>query len=479
VKRTALLLALLLTAACGSTVQQTGGTAAGVEAGDDVSSGDELSAASGTSDSATDGTAAPGAAPNGNARTRVTASQRAQAAANQAAGSRGGAVKVGIRYPSNSSGLIGTLGFADIDPGDSKAMAQTVVEDINTRGGIAGRKIEPVYFPFDVTASTAPGGGDAENQKACSAFTEDTKVFAVVSPIVSGEVLQNCLAQRGVAFVDENWNYIDAYSAGYWTPAYPDTVRSFPALVDRLVATGFITRTAKIGAVYQDLKNRKKVVDQALRPALARHGLKLDATVAWTPQGADAFASGVLRFQAAQITHVFVLDPGGLETFGWMAEAESQGFRPKYALDTRNYPFLQQGQSPPAQLANARGIGWVPAADVGVQPDAELTPAERRCLGVVAKAGQDMQDATNVRVAFAYCNTLEFLKAAAGDASTDLSFASVQRGGEGLGDRFTPVGTFAVRFGPGRHDGAIAARDFAYDTGCSCFRYTGPVFSFG
>jgi ABC-type branched-subunit amino acid transport system substrate-binding protein len=478
-RRLAVLLVLALTAACGSTVQQSGGTASGarVQTG---GGGDELSAdteSTGSTDATTAGAAAPGATRGAT----VSASSRGLAAATQAAGARGGSVRIGIRYPDNSAGLITTVGFSGVNPGDSRAMAQTVVDDMNARGGIAGRKIEPVYNAFDVTASTAPGGSDAEQQKACSAFTEDTTVFAVVSPIVSGEVLQTCLAKRGVVFVDENWNYFttDMSAAGYWDPGYPNPMRSVPALVDRLVATGFLAKGAKVGAVYQDLPNRKPVLDQALRPALARHGLKVDDTVAWTAQGANALAAGVLQFRSSGITHVFVLDPGGLETFGWMAAAESQGYRPKYAIDTRNYPFLQQGQSPAAQLANARGIGWIPSADVGVQPESELTAAERRCLGVVAKSGQNLGDATNVRVALAYCDTLEFLKQAAGDASTALTLSTVRTGGEALGDRYVPTGTFGARFGPNRHDGASGARDLAFDASCTCFRYTGPVFSIG
>ena len=480
-RRVALVLLLALTAACGSTVQQVGQTSVaggGLEGVEDAAEDTTAGELGETALETTDATTGPAARRPAGAGTVPGA---AQAAAVQAAGTRGGAVKIGIRYPNNSGGLLTTFGFSSVDPGDSKAMAETVVADINSRGGIAGRRIEPVYFPFDVTASIAPGGGESENQKACSAFTEDNKVFAVVSPILSGEILETCLAKRGVVFVDENWNYYDpgASGPGYWTPAYPDPVRSVHALVDRLWATGFLAPGSKVGAVYQDLPNRKRVLEAGLRAGLARHGLKIDDSVGWSGRDSSQLAAGVLKFRSTSITHVFVLDPGGLETFAWMTEAEGQAFRPKYAIDTRNYPFLQQGQSPPAQLANARGIGWVPAADVGVQPAEELNAAERRCLGVVAKAGQNMNDATNVRVALAYCETLEFLKTAAGDASTELTLATVQRGGEALGDRFGPIGTFRIRFGPGRHDGAAGARDLAYDVGCSCFRYSGPVFAIG
>ena len=468
-------------AGCGSTVQQVGQSAVAGGAVERVQAGAEATTGSELGETILE-TSAPTAEVGARRSTGAApVPAAARAAVTQAAGTRGGTVKIGIRYPDNSGGLLTTFGFSGVNPGDSKAIAETVVADVNSRGGIAGRRIEPVYFPFDVTGSIAPGGGDAENQKACSAFTEDNTVFAVVSPIISGEILETCLKKRGVVFVDENWNYYDPGTAGpgYWTPAYPDPVRSVHALVERLWATGFLAPGSKVGAVYQDLPNRKRVLEAGLRAALARHGLKIDDSVGWSGRDSSQLAAGVLKFRSTSITHVFVLDPGGLETFAWMTEAEGQAFRPKYAIDTRNYPFLQAGQSPPGQLANARGIGWVPAADVGVQPVEELTAAERRCLGVVAKSGQNMSDATNVRVAFAYCETLEFLKTAAGDGSAELTLASVQRGGEALGDRFVPMGTFRTRFGPGRHDGASGARDMAYDTGCDCFRYSGPVFPLG
>ena len=463
------LLALGL-AACGSTVPSASRPARdAIEAGSGIADAPLDNAAGATV--ATDAAGSPLVAGT------LTSPRKVTSAATT--GVRGTTVDIGVRVPVNSNGLLTGAGLNGVHPGDSQAMAQTVVDDINARGGISGRKINPVYVPFDVTASTTPGGSDSEQQKACSGFTEDHKVFAAVSPIVSGQVLQSCLATRHVVFVDENWNYFDTdiSADNYWDPAYPDPLRSVPALVNRLVAVGWLGPGAKVGAVFQDLANRVTVLDKALRPALARHGLKVDATVAWTAQHVDALAGGALKFRAAGITHVFVLDPGGLETFGWMAAAESQAYRPKYAIDTRNFPILLQVSSPNAQVANARGIGWVPSADVGARPDGEMSAAERRCRGIVAKAGQDMNDPTNLRVAFAYCDTLEFLKTAAGTAT--LTLANVKVGGEGLADRYAPTGTFAAHFGPHHHDGASLARDLVYDGGCTCFRYTGAPFPIG
>lgn len=474
----ALAVAVLVVAAsgCNSTTRTGAQAVNGVRSGDRI--GPEGVDAAATTPDGTGATKTSTAASNATAAERAAAARAAAGAAGKQAAN--GTVKIGVRYPNNSQALIASVGFSGVNPGDSKAMAQAVVDDVNAHGGIAGRRIEPVYFPFDVTGSTAPGGGDSEQQKACATFTEDNLVFAVVSPIISGPILQDCLNKEGVVFVEDNWGFFDPTTAGpgYWNPSYPDAVRGVSALVDRLVTDKVLGPAAKIGAVFQEYPDRRRVLEQGLRPALARHGLKIDDTVAWTASNAQQLSVGVLRFKTEGVTHVFILDPSGLETFGWMTESESQTYRPKQLIDTRNYPFLQAGQSPAAQLENTRGIGWVPSADLGLQTDAERSSADKHCLAVVAKAGQNMNDATNVRVAMAFCDTFDFLKRAAGSASP-LTLAAVRSGGEAMGDHFVPTGSFATRFGPGRHDGAAAARDLVFDGPCGCFRYSGPVFSIG
>lgn len=61
----------------------------------------------------------------------------------------------------------------DVGYGDHQAHYQLVIEEINARGGILGRAIEPVYrlvSPVDAAAADL----------ACAEFTEDEEVFAVL-----------------------------------------------------------------------------------------------------------------------------------------------------------------------------------------------------------------------------------------------------------------------------------------------------------
>jgi hypothetical protein len=82
--------------------------------------------------------------------------------------------------------------FVDNNHGDQDAALDAVVEYINANGGILGRSIEVVkrvYCPID---PTAPNGSLA----ACTAFTEDDEVFAVLGVFIdfSGEA-QLCLSR--------------------------------------------------------------------------------------------------------------------------------------------------------------------------------------------------------------------------------------------------------------------------------------------
>lgn len=82
--------------------------------------------------------------------------------------------------------------FVDNNHGDQDAAIDAMVNYVNDNGGILGRQIDPVkrvYCPID---ATAPNGSLA----ACTGFTEDDEVFAVLGVFIdfSGEA-QLCLSR--------------------------------------------------------------------------------------------------------------------------------------------------------------------------------------------------------------------------------------------------------------------------------------------
>jgi hypothetical protein len=80
--------------------------------------------------------------------------------------------------------------FVDFNRGDQKQTYQIFVDDLNKHGGILGRKVEGVFRTFCPI-------GNAGALSACTSFTEDDKVFAVLGVFIdqSGDA-QLCIAKN-------------------------------------------------------------------------------------------------------------------------------------------------------------------------------------------------------------------------------------------------------------------------------------------
>jgi len=80
--------------------------------------------------------------------------------------------------------------FVDEIRVDQDKVYQAYIDDINANGGIAGRKIEPVYDTYCPLGSAGP-------LAVCTKLTDDDKVFAVMGTFVdfSGDA-QTCVAKQ-------------------------------------------------------------------------------------------------------------------------------------------------------------------------------------------------------------------------------------------------------------------------------------------
>ncbi|HUE09075.1 MAG TPA: ABC transporter substrate-binding protein [Acidimicrobiales bacterium] len=86
-------------------------------------------------------------------------------------------IKVGITYPDVAA--IATI--INVNPGNYKVAYTTLINQINSRGGINGRKIVPVFAPVDPL-------GTAGAATACTHLTEDESVFAVLGFFQAADV---------------------------------------------------------------------------------------------------------------------------------------------------------------------------------------------------------------------------------------------------------------------------------------------------
>jgi hypothetical protein len=510
-------LALALSA-CGSTVRQQtspGGATSGLQpsqvqttgaaAGDaPVTGGAPITGATtlpGTgvqagpgSTAAAGGTPVPVTTARGATRAGATASRTVtrtgagKASTSAAVGASGPGVsakeiRVGIAYVKGADQAYAAMGFSQLSLGDTLSIYKHMVAWTNSHGGLAGRKVVPVEF-----ASNATDDKGTANEQACAAFTQDDKVFfgtgVTVGSPESGDNLLPCLSKAGTSWIPTVWSG----DAGYWStfrqflhsPNNISHTRELSALVDSVAMQGFFDGAKpKIGLIQIDRPPLTAAVEGGLKPALAKRGLKVDVAVSVASDNnlPAAVANAELKFATSGVTHVFFAGPGGGVPVYFMSAAQSQGYKPTYALSSWDAPSVVGQLAPQEQLKGTLGQGYLPSLDVNAAQDPGGTAATKACLAIYSEAGFDMSNRIATGTMLAACDTFLMAKKAL-DGQASITAATFAAGVERIGSDFVPAGTFATRMRPDAHDGAAGYRFLVFDSGCSCFTYKGGTRGF-
>jgi ABC-type branched-subunit amino acid transport system substrate-binding protein len=172
-------------------------------------------------------------------------------------------IKIGITYPD----LEAIRSVTNTNHGDYEKAYRIVIDDLNKKGGINGRKIVPVFAAID-PLGTAPA------QEACLKLTEDEQVFAAMSFFN---------ADAPLCFVDSHETPIlggQTTSANLAKAKAPwATLESGaelgPRQVDALVQAGALKGKLGIVAIADEEQSQLKDV---VLPALKQH--KLSGTTA-------------------------------------------------------------------------------------------------------------------------------------------------------------------------------------------------------
>jgi hypothetical protein len=376
------------------------------------------------------------------------------------------------------------LGISGIAAGDQDAQLKAITDDIQRRGGLAGRKIELVVHEFS-TAQVLSDPSTA-SQTACVHWTQDKPVFAVLNSTYN-EVLLACLRKY-------NTPLIDTASLGTGNDSeriFRETYTTYPQLfviagllgeryVDvsarRLVQRKFFapwntltgapgTAPMKLGILVPESLNGRNAL-RVWTKELGKYGIKI-SDVAWRSPIVTAatsdIQSAVLRFQSDGVTHVIGTN------LGFVQVAESQRYRPRYFVAIT--PRLMAANAPPGSLNGAMGESDKPSIDVeAAQDPGDPSPATTYCKNLMKRAGQSYSDRTVLYLMEATCDAFFFLKAAV-DKGGALSSEALIKGMEALGTSSQSAQTWVTEFEPGEHAGGRAVRDLEYQTACRCFVY--------
>jgi ABC-type branched-subunit amino acid transport system substrate-binding protein len=386
-------------------------------------------------------------------------------------------IKIGVFTAQGFGDFAASAGFS-AGTGDQRKEAQATIDHINAHGGLAGRKIIPVFH--DISVAGAAANVDSEYTAACAAWTEDDRVYAVVSFVGTVDnVLYECLSKRGVPVMasgdSQDASFFEKYANYYYQPADMNLRRIMGNLADGLFTAGFFGPKPKIAVLRVDSANEKAAVDKGLVPALARHGLKLADQFA-VPGGTDTsgYQAAVLRFKTEGITHVLFTYQGSPLLF--MVNAENQKYYPRYGIHSRNSPAtLLQGSAPAKQQHGTMGIGWQPMNDVDSSNDpGVLNGRQKLCLKLLNDSGQAGQGRIAALLALWMCDNFLFLQDALAKAPS-FTMAGLRTGAESLGT-FPSASTFRSTIAPGRlHDGAGQYRLIAFKDDCTCYQYVSPL----
>jgi hypothetical protein len=394
-------------------------------------------------------------------------------------------IVIGVELVAPLAGGAAKIGGKGADTGDTRAQAQAVIDYVNKRGGIAGRQVVPVYRETNQEANW-----DAEAQANCAHFTEDNQTFLVVSALLSiSPNLASCLAGRGTPFVLQGRTMLDdtdlrALSPYVYIPGRMSPTRWGAVTVDGLAAQGWFRPGMTLGLVSFDKPQHIRTANDVVIPRLAQRGVQVkERIVVKHPGSVSGFgdssaqiSNGILRMRNAGVDHVMILDDHGMLTFLFMPQAEAQGWRPAYGLNSLNQGTTMMQNAPDGQLPGVTMVGWVPGDDVLDEQDPPGNPTRDLCLGIMKAARIEYPARVAVASALGYCDAFLFLQAALSRAPA-LTVAGLRAGVDALGEsHVSPLG-FGTRFGPGRYDGGAGYRALAYDTACQCFSYKGPVAS--
>jgi hypothetical protein len=504
-RRIALAVLAFAATACGSTVQNVGSGQAGASGGQSLSvPGGGPSAATGTVAGGVTGNTggaavggpgayaagAPGSGSASGQSGSVTSANGSVSQPGDGPGVTATTINIGARYDPDAAAADAAIGAAGANPGDIKAETEAVIKYINSHGGVAHRKLNPIWYKESVSDSSS-----TTYQGMCSTWTQDNKVFVMEAGF---PILNECAAHAHAIALDngrlleqttpQNRQYPMVINMSSYTIDH-----AAAATVNGLAKQGYFSTGAKVGIVTWDDPTYRYGVSAGANPALAKLGLKnVPVEYVAVPQsygdlGATSSAAGsaVLNFRTKGIDHVIVLDgPAGVASgailwIEWSRQADSQQYYPRHGLNSTSGFNALASDIPKKEMENSVGIGWFPSLEETSTDWANtpLSPQGKLCMQIMKDAGQQQSGANAQAIQFAICDNAFFMKEVFDPITGPLNQQTALAAINAVGTRHQSLMTFGVDFTPDKHDAAYLVRNMAFQDGCTCYRYTSQPYN--
>jgi len=488
--------AVVLAAACGSTAQVTrtttiGGPGGGLSVPEGTSGATGSTGASG--DGTTGGTGTSGSPLGGTtgATSTTTGSGTGGGSVSTTTGvvpRATGPIKVGILL--TKVGQADALGLSVGNTFSERQFDDAVINGLNKRGGLHGRRIVPVYAATD----TASSNWESDYSAACATFTQDNHVDVVLgSSFAYFASFERCLARAGIPHLSNTSNVADNGELGQF-PLFralivPTIDKRSIAKLQGAIATGFLTPKNKLGVITDSCPGTQRAWKQVVQPYLAAHRITVAATAdegcadgynaSFSSAGA-AVSNAILTFQANGVDRVTFITVSESGTMLVMAQgAQSQHYNPGWIVSSLvGSAFLQTQAPPEEQMATTRVYGWLPSQDVSPALYDPPNAAQRRCYSFLKESGIKPTSTADYSYSQSICEALFAYEAALG-RSGSIQGGALVRGLDGLGTSFQSVFSLdgATLFRPDRrNDVPRLFREAVWRDSCSCFVYHGPRF---
>jgi ABC-type branched-subunit amino acid transport system substrate-binding protein len=461
------------TSACGTTLHRGAAAQAGQQTTGTMGTG----TVDGTGEVAPGGTV-----PGGAAATDPTATTLASGSV---AGPKGPADKspISIGFLLTETGNAGSLGVSTGQAFTHRQVVEAIVKAVNAQGGIAGRQIKPVLARTD----TASVNWETDFAAACATFTQDNEVAAVLGyAFAFFDSFESCLSRSNVVHLSTSYATLDQRALSQYPLLYLlgtlTGERYYRTAFQGAVASGFITPSNTLGVIRGGCPVDRRAWEESGAP-LAKQ-LKINVGVveelscingsAGTGGVITQLQSAVLRFRSRGVDTVMVEGPPMII---FSSAAESQGWHPRYLATSESGGAALTGNIVPGQIVNVHGFGWLPTLDVLPVNGPPRPAAQQRCLDLLKSQGLVPTQHGDFTAALQTCDAVFLYEAALKATNGSSDPKAIAAAVDAMGDRYQSSFTLEgrTRFG-GRHDAPALARPWAWETGCSCFRYTGTAY---